>query len=407
MLYMVMILLWSAAVYAQNCDGCLPETGDILLQEKRSVAATSETRKLASCFDLGCLGFGGTGSKHEGEHGVTYLFSSGFQKQICSKCSSTHCWGAQGISNYGDFITRSFYEKGKGDECKNPSAKYYAITVMNKHTAKYSNILVRNGEKDPNECHAGDHVLHKAVDGTFWFFVACTYHISIFSAESITSCTDASTCTVNNKRFNFFVEGGNVANVDISLKTSYISRAYGTLNEFWVGAYSKKTDGLNLQRISLQQSEGSWSLDYLDGSSKLEVNSAYSDKVQGATVIGNDMFLTTSDYIRRCSWEKKSTGARFLSNCREQCMLPCSKKFKEIAQHSFDYGFDYCKEKIVLQGSETDEDGNLYVASEFDGAHKPFFVLHDLTTTFKDAKGKRCVEPAPPYSPYSHSPFMR
>jgi len=318
-----------------------------------------------------------------------YTFSSGFQNQICSSKTSQTCWGAQGISSYGDYITRSFYEKGLTVEAKNPQAKYFAIVVMNKTNARYSNILVRNGLNDPNECHAGDHALDKRADGVFWFFVACTNHISIFSEEHIKTCDDSIACTMEGKRFYFSVEGDKVKNVPISLKTSYISRNHGAPNEFWVGSYdSDEVTALNLQRISFEHTGGAWSIRYLDKDSDLVVQSSYAKKVQGATRIGDHMLLTTSNDIRKCNLTTDSAGKRTLDWCMQQCLIPCTTPYMDLGTKQK----EKCPKRIVLQGAETDDSGHLFLASEWNAAGMPFFEISSLTTTFTNQKTKLCID---------------
>ncbi len=57
--------------------------------------------------------------------------------------------GAQGISQYGDYVTRVFYEGGEADY-----TDYVVVSVIKKGEAvRYSNILVAQPDNGKSPCH--------------------------------------------------------------------------------------------------------------------------------------------------------------------------------------------------------------------------------------------------------------
>lgn len=312
---------------------------------------------------LAGLSFHGKGSREANPSGdpktVKYHMSSGFQGQMCGSCKDKHCWGSQGVSKYGNYITRSFYEKDALSKCSNPDATYYAISVMKRDDATYSNILVQNGQTQ-RSCHTGGHVL-RTFGETFWFFVACTDHVSIFSEESIQTVDN----TVQGKTFGFFVSGADVTILENGQTSfSYISRVDSSEEEFYSGRYDasvSSAEALNLQRIRLSNAGGGWSLEVLE---TFGVKSGVAMKVQGATMINGYMILVTSQHIRRCTVEPGNV----LNSCMQQCQIPGTCAGTSCCDSS----------NLVLQDAETDGDGRLYIGTEFDCDGRPFFEIPNM-----------------------------
>jgi hypothetical protein len=366
--------------------------------------------------NLADLSFANNGSRTYGEPTYTYKFSVTSQNSICDECASTNCWGVQGISRYNNYITRSLYQMGSTSSCSAAGATYTAISVMQKTTQWYSNILIELGE----ECHAGDHVLTSFND-TYYFLIACTDYVVIFSERDILalnnnsisnikysssspkkyiqkqlaannnnkngnllssvimgteklSTTTAAPITVNSITFYYFVPKTAIIwrnNSDITF--SYLSRNDGTTNEYFSGRYSSvasNTTELNLKKIKLDD-KNNWALSIL---TSYTVKSGVAIKIQGATRIANYMILICSAYVRFCTMTDD-----VINNCNQLCTIDrqCTPK------------------NTVFQGAETDNEGNgnLYIGTEFGtSCGKPFYEIENaLNYDYKNNNGGNCI----------------
>lgn len=319
------------------------------------------------------LGLGGIGSRSKDAdvENYKYKFSSGFRGQLCDSCTwgrtgkwyeditPDACWMPQGISYADGYIVRAFYQKAPGACATYDDAEYIALSVIDAEQAKYSNILVKLGIP----CHAGDVVLTQ-IDGEYFFMVACTSKVAIFSEQAIVS----KTVTVFTKKFYYYVdEPAVIIKDEEDVSFSYLSKNHGHANQYWAGAFSEdsSTDKLNLKLINIDP-DNDWEITEL---TQLEVSSSAADakRIQGATRIGDAMVLTggtasTGIFIIKCSMENN-----VLADCEQQCSISagCSDSFET---------------NMVLQGAETDDDGNLYVGSEAGTCFgMPFFQLGDLS----------------------------
>eukprot|EP01084_Bolivina_argentea_P129933 229432_1 len=359
---------------------------------------------------LSKLSFGGDGTREKafGTGNYRYQWSSGFRGQICNYGEDNNCWNPQGISKWDKYITRSFYPKvDKGSEdnhymmlsvIKRPSTPKWHVF---KQTMHYSNILVNVNVGNHSHCHAGDNAIAK-IDNVYHIVIACTTWVAIFSEKDIIKLDQP--ITAAGKDFYYYVHQDSIIarNAPENVYFAYISRNNGKTNEYYCGDFSLpvvKNVPLNLKKIKINPSNN-WEITII--TSYKTWNDAQKWSVQGATRVGDHMYLVKAAEVTVCQINKDN----YLWGCVRKCNFGLDKicgalhntghifgnigsaignivkfDFEGVKSELTDIVSDY---DIWLQGAETDSNGDLYVGSEFGGGGcgHPFWEINNVKNDF-------------------------
>eukprot|EP01083_Nonionella_stella_P098542 277152_1 len=332
-----------------------------------------------SLEELGYEGEGKrTNSKYSGNNNYKYQLSSYFNADLCDGDwwgeADTDCWNTQGISKYGDYMTRSLYAKDEEGEDEN----YVAIVVMKRGSSKasYSAILVESGG-----CHNGDNVLD-VIDGVYWFFIACTYKVFIFSEHDIVRLPDDDRIRRNGYTFRYYVEADSITKKQSrsegsEVYFSFISRYHGVANQYISGDYDNE-DGhkLRLKAIKIDPDPtANWQISVVKSYEFREGHQSAGLRIQGATKIGSKMYLVRTQEVIVCD-----ISGNELYDCEQKC----------------NFLFTSCG--AVLQGAETDSSGDLFVSSEWgEACDFPFWEIHNIAND----KGDCYEQEVPPFSTHN------
>eukprot|EP01083_Nonionella_stella_P171506 586028_1 len=318
---------------------------------------------------LAKLGYEGKGARSKSAVGnYKYQFSKYLNYDMCKDHDDTDCWAPQGISKWGNYITRSMYAKSASGRTET----HFAIVVMKRgSTPKYSAILIQSGY-----CHNGDNALDY-IDGVYYFILACEDKVVIFSENDIIRLPDDARIRKNGYTFRYYVKTEDYIESESSgVDFDFISRYHGVDNQYISGNYNKDSGyNLNLKAIKLDP-DNEWAMSVVTSYAFRDAVAALAGiRVQGATKIGSKMYLVRTQEVIVCD-----ISGNELYDCEQKC----------------NFLFTSCG--AVLQGAETDSSGDLFVSSEWgEACDFPFWEIHNIAND----KGDCYEQEVPPFSTHN------
>eukprot|EP01083_Nonionella_stella_P098543 277153_1 len=337
---------------------------------------------------LAKLGYEGKGARSKSAVGnYKYQFSKYLNYDMCKDHDDTDCWAPQGISKWGNYITRSMYAKSASGRTET----HFAIVVMKRgSTPKYSAILIQSGY-----CHNGDNALDY-IDGVYYFILACEDKVVIFSENDIIRLPDDARIRKNGYTFRYYVKTEDYIESESSgVDFDFISRYHGVDNQYISGNYNKDSGyNLNLKAIKLDP-DNEWAMSVVTSYAFRDAVAALAGiRVQGATKIGSKMYLVTSLQVYFCdisdtrgafsgiSYISTESSEKILSGCSPKCScLSCA----------------FTCPIMALEGAETDINGDLFLASEWtDECDFPFWEITNVANDYGD-----CYDEVPPFNTHN------